>query len=256
MMLRPTLTIAAYTLLEALRNRLLWLLLLAALAGVGLAGFLHELALTEGREVQAALLAAALRLAAVFLVATFVVTSVVREADDKGLDMLLALPMPRAAYLFGKLAGFAALALLPALLFGALSLLFAAPAQSALWGLSLLCELWIVAAFSLLCALSFSQALPALAGVAGFYLLARVIGALQLLGHGQGGARSHGQRAIGAGLDLVAAVLPALDRYTRTEWLLYGSGDAATLLAIAAHSAIYLALLAAAALFDLYRKSL
>lgn len=32
-------TIARYTLLEALRNRLLWLLIAAALGAVGLAGF-------------------------------------------------------------------------------------------------------------------------------------------------------------------------------------------------------------------------
>ncbi|MDC8759876.1 ABC transporter permease subunit [Janthinobacterium fluminis] len=254
-MLAATLTIAAYTLREALRNRLLWLLLLAALGAVGLSGFLHELALTESRQVQAALLAAVLRLAGVFLIAAFVVTSMVREANDKGLELLLALPLPRAAYLGGKLAGYAALALLPALLFGALAACVAAPAQAALWGLSLLCELWIVAAFSLLCALSFNQVLPALAGAAGFYLLARAIGALQLLGHGRAGAHSAAQQAISAGLDVVAAVLPALHTYTRSEWLLYDTGDAAALLAIAAQTAVYVGLLACAALFDLYRKS-
>ncbi|WP_317202127.1 ABC transporter permease [Janthinobacterium sp.] len=255
-MLRPTLTIARYTLLEALRNRLLWLLLLAALGAVGLSGFLNALALTESRQVQAALLAALLRLAAVFLTATFVVTSMVREANDKGLEMLLALPMPRAAYLLGKLAGYAALALLPALMFGALTLPFATPAQAALWSVSLLCELWIVAAFGVLCALSFSQALPALAGTAGFYLLARVVGSLQLLGQQHGGSAPLAQRGIAAGLDLIAAALPALDQFTRTDWLLYQGGDAAALLGVLLQTAIYLALLTAAALFDLYRKSL
>jgi ABC-type transport system involved in multi-copper enzyme maturation permease subunit len=255
--LRPSAIIARYTLLEALRNRLIWLLALAALAGIGLSGFLNELALTESREVQAALLAALLRLSGVFLIATFVVTSQVREANDKGLDMLLALPIPRAAYLLGKLAGFGALALLPALLFGALLLFFAPPAQAALWAVSLLCELWIVAAFSLLCALSLHQAMPALAAVGGFYLLARSTGALQLLGHGAQDADPFGaQRAIAAGIDLIAALLPRLDQFTRTDWLLYHSGTPHALLAIVVQSAIYIALLTAAALFDLYRKNI
>jgi ABC-type Na+ efflux pump permease subunit len=157
------LTIARYTLLEALRNRLLWLVLLMALGAVGVSGFLNELALTESRELQAALLGAVLRLAAVFLVATFVVTSMVREANDQGLQLLMALPMPRAVYLFGKLAGFGALALLPALLFGALGLFFAPPAQAALWTISLLCECWIVAAFAVRCTLTLNQVTPALA---------------------------------------------------------------------------------------------
>ncbi|MET3131373.1 ABC-type transport system involved in multi-copper enzyme maturation permease subunit [Oxalobacteraceae bacterium GrIS 1.11] len=255
-MLRPTLTIAAYTLLEALRNRLIWLLLLVALGAIGLSGFLDELALTESRQIQAALLAATLRLAAVFLLSTFVVTSMVREANDKGLELLLALPMPRAAYLLGKLGGFCALALLPALLFGALSALFAPPAQSALWTLSLLCELWIVAAFSLFCALSFKQVMPALAACAGFYVLARSVGSLQLIGHGRFGAHSPSQQALGAGIDLIAAVLPGLDQFTRTEWLLYYTGDGAALLAVLLQTAIYVGLMTAAALFDFYRKSI
>ena len=182
-MLHPALAIARYTLLEALRSRLLWLFVLAACGAVGLSGFLQQLALTESRAVQAALLAAGLRLASVFLLATFIITSMAREAADKGLELLLALPMPRAAYLLGKLAGYGALAAIPALLFGALMLPFAAPAQGALWGLSLLGELWIVAAFSLLCAASLQQALPALAATGGFYVLARMLGSLQLLAH-------------------------------------------------------------------------
>ena len=249
------LAIARLTLLEALRNRLLWLLILAAALGVALAGFLNQLALTESRQLQAALLAALLRLAAVFLVATFVVTSMVRELNDKGLELLLALPVPRYVYLLGKLAGFAALAVLPALLFGALAAWLAAPEQALLWAASLLCELWIVAAFGLLCMLTLDQVLPALAAAGAFYLLARLIAPLQLLGHGGNARHSALDRILGADLDGVALLLPHLDGFTRTEWLLYQTGSAAALGAIAMQSAIFIVLLTALALFDLYRKN-
>jgi ABC-type transport system involved in multi-copper enzyme maturation permease subunit len=254
MHVRAALTIARYTLLEALRNRLLWLVLLMALGAVGVSGFLTELALTESRALQAALLGAVLRLAAVFLIATFVVTSMVREANDQGLQLLMALPMPRAVYLFGKLAGFGALALAPALLFGALGLFFAPPAQAALWSVSLLCECWIVAAFAVLCTLTLNQVTPALAATFSFYLLARAIGALQLLGHGAATAPSAGQHALNTGVDGLALLLPHLDQFTRSDWLVYHDGSGAQLAAIAAQTAVYVALLAAAALFDLYRK--
>jgi len=250
------LTIARYTLLEALRNRLLWLLLVVALGAVGISGFLNELALTESRQLQAALLGALLRVAAVFLIATFVITSMVREANDKGLELLMALPLPRAVYLLGKLAGFAALAVLPAVLFGTLALFFAPPSQAALWAVSLLCECWIVAAFSLLCMLTLSQVLPALAAAFAFYLLARAIGTLQLLGHGASAAHSAGQQALGTAIDALALLLPHLDRFTRSDWLVYHDGSAADLLAIAAQTVIYVALMAAAGLFDLYRKQI
>lgn len=255
-LLRPALTIARYTLLEALRNRLLWLLLLAAAGAVGLGALLHAVALTEGGQLQAAVLAALLRLAAVFLLAAFVVTSIARETQDKGLELLLALPLPRAAYLLGKLAGFAAAAALPALLFGALALGLAPPGQAALWAASLLCELWIVAAFSLLCALGLGQTLPALAAVAAFYLLARLIGTLQLLGHAADAGHGAAGRLLAGGVDLLALLLPHLDGFTRSDWLVYHGGGGADLLAVLAQSALYVALLAGAALFDLYRKNI
>lgn len=255
-LLRPSLTIAGYTVREALRNRLLWLFALMAVGAVGLSGFVNALALTESRQIQVALLAAALRVGAVFLVATFVVTSMQREANDKGLELLLAMALPRAAYLLGKMGGYAALSLLPALLFGGLCLFFAPPLQCALWGLSLLCELWIVAAFCLLCVLSLNQAMPALAAAGAFYLLARGIGGLQLLGHAQGADHGRAQQWMGAGIDLLAILLPRLDNFTRTEWLVYASGGAGQLADIAAQTAIYVSLLLAAALFDLYRKAI
>jgi len=259
---RQAFTIAHYTLLEALRNRLVWLFVLAALLAAGLGALLEQLALTESWQTALALMAPALRLAGAALLAAFVVTSQVRESADKGLELLLALPLPRSAYVLGKLAGYAALALLPALLYGALCWAWSAGAgqslsQCLLWTLSLWCELCLVAGFALLAVLGLGQALPALATSAGFYLLARSIGAMQLLSHGAAGQHPGPlQRALGGGVDLVAALLPPLDRYTRTDWLLYHSGDSGALWLVLGQSAVYVLLLACAALVDLYRKAL
>jgi len=255
-MLRQIGTVAFYTLLEALRNRLMWLVVLVALIGIALSGFLQEIAITESGQIQVALLAAFLRFSAVFLLATFVVTSMVREFNDKGLELLLALPLPRAGYLLGKLAGFAALALVPALLFGLLTVFLAPPAQTALWTLSLVCELWIVAAFSLLCVLTFNQIMAALSATLAFYLLARSITALQLIGQGPLSENTLSQQVINLVINAIAALLPHLDGFTRTEWLVYHSGTWAALPPLLAQTAVYLALLAGAALFDLYRKNL
>lgn len=255
-MFRQIRTIARYTLLEALRNRLMWLILLAALIGIGISGFLNEVALTESRQIQASFLAAFLRFAAAFLIATFVVTSMVREFNDKGLELALSLALPRAAYLLGKLAGFASLAVVPALLFGALTLFFAPPQQAALWTVSLLCELWLVAAFSLLCVLTFQQVMAALSAVMAFYLLARSIASLQLIGHAPFNETGMSQRFINVTIDAISALLPHLDQFTQTAWLVYHNGTWNTLAGLLAQSAIYLALLMGAALFDFYRKNI
>src|SRR6266704_3668801 len=109
-------SLARATLLEAVRNRLLWLAVVVVVIAFGLAQFLNQVAITESREIQTALLAAPLRFAAVFIVAVFVITSMVRELSDKVTELLLSLPAPRSAYFFGKFAGYAMLASILALL--------------------------------------------------------------------------------------------------------------------------------------------
>src|SRR6266567_1997642 len=103
-------SLARATLLEAVRNRLLWLAVIVVVIAFGLAQFLNQVAITESREIQTALLAAPLRVAAVFIVAVFVITSMVRELSDKITELLLSLPAPRSAYFFGKFAGYAIVA--------------------------------------------------------------------------------------------------------------------------------------------------
>jgi len=248
-------TVACDTLREALRGRLSWLLVALGAGGFALSAFLGALALTDTRETQAALLAALLRLACAGIVAVFVVASIVREAHDKQTEMLLALPAGRAAWLLGRLAGFALLAVLVALPAGLLAGALAAPAQAMLWSAGLVCELWIVAVFAAFCALGLGHAAPALCATGGFYLLARSAAVLQWLAHDAAQrAPDASQRFIAAGADAVAFLLPRLDSFARAEWLLYGTGTAADLAGVLAQSAIFLTLLTAACLVDLHRR--
>ncbi len=255
-MLHPILPIARYTLLEALRNRLLWLALILVVCGLAFTQFLQQVAITESNQIQAALLAAVLRVGAVFMLASFVVTSMVREFNDKVMELILSRPLPRSSYFFGKLAGYAALALALALISSLPLALFAPAPQAALWGLSLACELLIVTAFSLFCVLSLAQVISALAAVAGFYLLARSVSALQIMAarplsdiHGVG------QQVVNFIVDAIAFVLPGLDRMTQTAWLIYSAPSAGEVTGVLAQSGVYLLLLCAAALFDLQRKN-
>ena len=248
-------SLAKAVLLEAVRNRLLWLAVVVFAVAFGLAQFLNQVAITESREIQAALLAALLRVAAVFIVVTFVITSMVRESSDKVTELMLSLPAPRAIYFFGKFAGYAAVALILALLCALPLALFAHPGGLAIWAASLLCELLIVTAMSLFCVLSLTQVVPAFAAVAGFYLLSRSMAAMQIIAGAALQQPTLTDRVVNAIVELIALLLPALDRMTQTTWLLESAPGASTLGAIAGQTAIYLVLIGAAALFDLYRKN-
>ncbi len=250
---RAVRTIAAATVLEAWRSQLPWLLGALAAVAAALALFLHGVALVEAGETRLALLAALLRLATAGIVATLAVAGTVREAQDKQAEVLLTLPIPRAAWLCGRLAGFGVMALLPALLaLGLLLLASAPPWPAVLWATTLLCELWIVATFATFCALGLGNVAPALCATCGFYALARSLTALQLLGDSAGAAS--GMRLLAGATDAVAWLLPRLDGFARSEWLLYGTGTPGDLAAVLVQTALALLLLLAASLFDLYRR--
>ena len=254
-MLHHILPIARYTLLEALRNRLLWLALILVAAGLGFTQFLQQVAITESNQIQAALLAAVVRVGSVFVLASFVVTSMVREFNDKVMELILSRPLRRSSYFFGKLAGYAAIALALALISSLPLALFAPAQQVALWGLSLACELLIVTAFSLFCVLSLTQVISALAAVAGFYLLSRSISALQIMAANPLSDLSLGQQLVNFVIDAIAFLLPGIDRMTQTGWLIYSAPDPAEILTALAQTAAYVLLLCGAALFDLQRKN-
>jgi ABC-type Na+ efflux pump permease subunit len=221
-----------------------------------LAAFLSQVALAEGRALQAAVVAAVLRAAAVFLVATQVASSTLREINDKGLEHMLSLPLPRSTQYLGRLAGHAAYAAVLAAAFAALLLLWAPPGPVALWGVSLALECALVAAAALFFSAALEQAVPAIAATAALYLLARSISAIQAIASGPLTEPSFAAVAARWTLAAVAFLLPRLDGVTRTEWLLYGPPSAGAAAAALCGLALYGALLAGAGLFDFYRKSL
>ena len=250
----PAAVLARLVLLEARRGGLPWLALGCIAVGVSLAAFLSQVAVTESRMLQAALLAAVLRAGAVFLIAAQVAGSTLREMNDRALELALSLPVSRLAQYLGRLAGFAACAAALAALFAATLLFWAPPAAVALWGISLALECTLVAAATLFFALALGQLVPAIAAVAGLYLLARSMAAIQAIAAPLAES-SLAQDIARWGVDAVAFLLPRLDTVTRTDWLLYETPTSADALAALAGLAVYLALLVAAGLFDFYRRN-
>ena len=255
--MRAVMTLARFALLEARRSGLPWLTIASIAVGMGGAGFLSRLALTESLETQAVVVAALFRLGAVFLVAILVVTSVVRDYSDKSLELALSLPMSRTAYYLGRLAGFAATAVLVAASFALAMLMWASPLAVLAWFASLALETTLVACASLFFVMALTQVVPALAATAAFYLLARAISALQAIASGpltdNGGLT---QRIAQWGLDAIAFALPPLDRATQTGWLVYGLPTVSEFAQLTGSLLVYGALLTAAGLFDFHRRDL
>lgn len=255
-MRHPVFTIARYTLLEALRARLPWLVLLMLLVLLAASALLGQLAITESGRIQTAFLAATLRPAAVFMLCLHIIGSMTREFNDKGFEFILSLDIPRASYVLGKLLGFGLVGILLAVAVSAAVMALAPAADGLLWATSLVCELWVVAALSLFCVVALPHIMPAASFVLGFYVLARSIGAMQLMSSSPiADASGLAHQALPRLVDLLALLLPRLDTFTQSAWLVDHSGGWNLIATIAAQAVIYVGLLAAATMFDLYRKN-
>lgn len=249
-------TIARYTVLEAVRTRLPLHTLVVVAVLIGASFFVREIAITESARFQTAFYAATIRYASVFIAALYAIASVAREFQDKGLEMALALDLPRSHYILGKLAGFIVIVAVLATAVSVPLIPLAGWQPAAQWAASLAFELAIVVALSLFCVVTFNQLLPAFCFVAAFYVLARALTAIRLISaHPIADASALSHQIMGGFVEMLAFVIPGLDAWTRTGWLVDQSGSWTAMLAIAAHSALFVVLFASAAVFDMYRRN-
>jgi len=249
-------TIARFTIIESLRNRFLLLSFLVIAVSFAMVEFIGDLAIAEHRVTQVAILSAFLRMSAVVIVTLFVVSSSVRELNDKTLEMILAMPVPRGSYYLGKLLGYLYIAALVSVIFAVLLLLYADPEQVVIWSISLFFELTLVVALSLVMLFTFNQVPSALMGVFIIYGASRIVTSVFLMSKYPIIAHtSAAQKFMDGIIEVMTWLLPDLHRFTQTEWLAYNTAEWSSLLPLLGQTSIYLMLLSFIALFDFYRKN-
>ena len=250
--------IAHYTLREALRNRILWIAVVFAAMGVGLASFVGDIAVAETEIVEATLLAASYRFCAALVLMVLVISTLVREFNDKCLELYLSLTISRLIYYVGKMLGFVLAGALLAAVFGGMLLLYAPPPMVGMWALTLACELAMVAAVAVFCVMSFNQQIPAsFAASLVFYLMCRASDAIVLIAKSPIIVHTVGVDAMRFLIEKIAYILPSLGRFAKSEWLAYGGVTfAETLPPLLLQTAIYVAFIGAATMVDFSRKNL
>lgn len=249
-------TIARFTILEALRTRLPVLAVIVIGTLLASSFFVREITIAESARFQTAFYAASVRFAMVFLVSLYAIASIAREFQDKVLDVALALDLPRAHYVIGKIAGFLAIAAMLAAI-AALPLLPLAGWEAvAQWAMALAFELAVVVALSVFCVITFNQVMPAASIVIAFYLLARALTAIRLIGANPvAGADAVSHQVMVWLIEALALAVPALDGWTRTAWLVDGPAAWTALLGIAAQGGLFVVILTTAAVFDMHRRN-
>ena len=168
-------TIARYSLLEAIRGKIIWIISTLLILSVLLSLFISQTALTETQESQVALMAGFLRLSSMLVMIFFVVSSVARDFQDKSIELIFAVSIPRYQVFLGKFFGFSLLAFLVSILYTGVLFFYADASAVLIWSLSLWCELSLVALLSLSLAVLNIFPFPALDGGRLVFVFAELI---------------------------------------------------------------------------------
>lgn len=251
----PVFTIARFSLIEAIRGKIIWIISGLLVLAILLSLFISQTALTETRESQVALMVGFLRLSSVLVMIFFVVSSVARDFQDKSIELLFAISIPRYQVFIGKFLGFSLLSFLISIFYLFPLMFYAEPVAVSVWALSFWFELSLVALLSLIFILSLENVALSLMTSIGVYVLMRIMPAIQSMGDGPF-QDSLFNRLMNKVLDFIDLVLPRLDHFSQSSWLVSGSVSSIDLINMLLEFLLFVVLFVLIGVIDLKRKAI
>ena len=251
---RAARTLVTYILATALRDRLFlaFLVMTALAAGIGV--FIGGAAVVEKRELSIAYVATATRLIMVVGLVLFVCFYLRRSFESREVELMLSRPLSRTAFVLAHVISFILLALVATAIATIVVGAVARPEAQALlrWSLSLWLECCIMVLTALFFSLALTSAVANVLACFGFYVLARMIGLLTGIAQSTT-ADSPVLHFVGQAMEAIAIVIPRLDLFGQTSWLIYGVGGEVGLSVIVLQALVYAPLIVAASVFDMKR---
>jgi ABC-type transport system involved in multi-copper enzyme maturation permease subunit len=246
-----------YLLLTALRDRVFAAIALMLLLIALLASFIGDGALVEEPSAKLTFAGAATRMVYVLGIILFITFHMRRTAENREIDMMLSRPVSRTGLLLAFYLGFAGLALL-LVPFAAIVLRVAGKAPLdgyLLWIWSLALEGLVVTAIALFFALLISSATAAALASIGLYIFGRMVGSvLGVLTGNWVDLSTPTMKLTSTVFRIVSSVMPRLDLFGQTSWLVYGAQNNALDWTATVQTLIYVPLLLAMAIYDFERK--
>ena len=125
------------------------------------------------------------------------------------------------------------------------------------WSVSVLLEAMVTVAFAVFAAMTLERAIPTVFASVGFYAFARLSGFfLGMATSDAGFASSSGSfRIADYTLTAISYLVPRLDLFGQTQWLVYGGMTTEVMTIVVVQAVIYSLLLLAAAMFDFGRRA-
>lgn len=252
-------TIIRYTLLTASRDWLFIGLFVAVLAAYGLAIFTGGASLVEQQQMILSYFAGTSRFILIIGLIVFICFHIRRSFENREIESILSKPISRTKFVIAYWMGFTTLAAIATLPVFVILLFFTSPDIQGLlfWSISFLLEASLVVAFALLSALILQSAVSAVLSCFAFYFISRLMGffvsALEdpySFISGKSGLYS----ILNFTLKAVSTVIPRLDMFAKSSWLVHGVTDPHDLFLFFSQAFVYIFLLIGMALFDFKRK--
>jgi ABC-type transport system involved in multi-copper enzyme maturation permease subunit len=251
------LTNVRYILLTALRDWLFAALIGGVIIAALIAHMLGSTALIETQEMTLSYTAAASRVVIITGLIVFACFHIRNAFDTKEIDVFLSRPITRSNLVFSYWLGFATVAFLlvvPSV--GMLALQGLISKQGFFfWTLSLLIECWLVVAIALFAAFTLKSAVTSVMASMGFYVLARMMGFFIATTKSAFLFQQQWLNiALTGSIKLVSAIMPRLDFFAKSEWLIYGVKHPQEVNLFMVQAIIFIPLLILATIADFRRK--
>lgn len=244
-----------YILLTALRDWLFVGLFVGILVAAGISAVLGGTAFLEEQEMTTTFAAGASRLMLMIGLIVFVCFHIRSAFDTREIDVILSRPISRTSLVIAYWLGFSLVSLLLTVPLAAI-LGFVGVINWASyfgWAVSLLLEATLVVALALFSAFTLRSAVASVLACMGFYVLSRmmeffVITAENGVGHGIEYVVFHHI------LKIISVLVPRLDLFTKSEWLVYGFTTSQEWIICVAQTVVFVPLLLLATIADFRRK--
>lgn len=246
-----------YVLLTATRDRLFFGLLASVLVAAYISGVLGSTAMLEPAQMTLSFTAASARVILMVGLIVFIGFHMKNAFEAREIDVLLSRPISRTSLVLSYWLGFAVVAALLVLPTIGLIALLGIVNQTGflLWSLSLLLEALLVISIALFAALTLRSGVATVLASMAMYTLSRMMGFFLVTTQSgtlfKANEVNLGAKWLMAG---ISSVVPRLDFYAKSQWLIYGAKSYEDLTLFLFQSAVFIPLLVAASVIDFKRK--
>lgn len=256
-------SIIKYTLLTASRDWLYVGIIFLSLVAIALSIFLGSTALSEEGFMSSAFIGGSVRMIVIVGLTLFICFHVCRSFDNKEVELILTRPISRVQFVLSYYFGFAVLALslitpvvLCMALLGKLGLIWLNYKGLFCWFCSFYFEVLIIAAFAFAVSLVIHSAVLGVLATFAFYFISRLMGFFLISVSNPASTMHSGKvgKISESILNIVSYLMPRLDLFSKSEWLVYGVVDYSQYWALLLVVLIYIPLLLAVAISDFLRK--